>query len=241
MDNLNQSLGQFSGGFAGLFQELEQDLEQLEQDVEQIASELQGADPLTNSSGAGQGNGLGDLGDNSPGPFGQGDGGGDFCGPQQQPWSATNSGDGQGTINLGDGYTLQLNKANSGWTLTNNQTGAVTNASGDPHVSEDGQNWTFKNNTTFQLSDGTRVTVRTVPYGNGQTLSDEIDITRGHQSIKVTGLAQNDSNPLQITEGFNGRQLAASNFGDSVLYESGDQWRAWDGQVVDEQYAAANL
>jgi len=153
-----------------------------------------------------------------------------------QPWSATNKGNGPADIDLGN-YTLSLNKASSQWTLTDKNTGATTNVSGDPHVSEDGKNWTFKNNTTFQLADGTRITVKTTPYGNGQTLSNELDITKGNQSLKVTGLAQNSGDPLTISEGFQGRQLARSNLGDEVLTESGKTWLAPDGQVVDDNYA----
>ena len=230
MQNLNFSpqTGQLSGGFGGMLQELEQEFQQLEQEVEQI--------------GGGQDNGLGDPGGNGCGLFGGGQGSGfGSCGGQQPaPWSATNNGNGQASIDLGDGYSMQLNKANSQWTLTGPD-GTVTNVSGDPHVTEGSQTFTFKNNTTFELPNGTKITDRTVPAGNGQTLSNELDITRGNQSMQVTGLASNSSSPLQITEGFNGRQLAASNFGDSVLYESGDQWLARDGQVVDSQYAAANL
>ena len=87
------------------------------------------------------------------------------------------------------------------------------------------------------LDDGTRITVKTKPYGNGQTLSDELDITKGSQSIKVTGLAQNDNDPLKITEGFNGYELAASNLGDPILMESGKSWLGTDGKVVTDQYS----
>src|SRR5581483_776734 len=65
---------------------------------------------------------------NSQGPWG-------YRPTPPAPWSATNRGNGQGTIDLGN-YTLKLNKGDSSWTLTNKHTGAETKVWGDPHVSE---------------------------------------------------------------------------------------------------------
>jgi hypothetical protein len=150
---------------------------------------------------------------------------------EQQPWSTTYQ-NGQPTVDLGN-YTLDLNKNNSQWTLTNKATGAKTNVWGDPHVDENGTSWTFKNNTTFQLDDGTKISVKTVPYGNGMTLSSELDITQGGRGMKITGLEQNDAgDALKIQDGLNGYALQASNAGNNMVFESGNTWLNGAASVI---------
>ena len=168
-------------------------------------------------------------------PFGGGWGNpGSGCPSQRPPWSVTNTGGGQDSIDLGN-YTLTANKANSQWVLTNKRTGQATNVSGDPHVNQtDGNNWTFKNNMSFQLDDGTRITVKTTPYGNGQTLSDELDISKGGQGMVVSGLASNDGSPLKVTTGVNGYGLDAQNFNVPEIYEGTTDWETFAGQTVNQ-------
>ena len=188
--------------------------------------------------GSGFGNLGGDLGCQHSG------GGQDFGGcrsSNQSPWTVNNTGNGQDQIDLGN-YTLGLDKSTMSWTLTNKQTGASTNISGDPHVSESGNKWDFKNNLTFQLDDGTRITAKTIPYGNGATVSSELDISKGGQGMRVTGLGgQNDpSGQLQVANGLNGYALAASNRGTNVVFEGqNNTWQTADGQNVDASQAQA--
>jgi hypothetical protein len=180
--------------------------------------------PFTNPFGAGLG---------QPGglPYGAG-----FADPTQQtPWTVTNTGNGQDHIDLGN-YTLDLNKANMQWTLTNKQTGDTTNISGDPHVSENGNKWDFKNNLSFQLDDGTKITVHTIPYGNGQNVSSELDITNGSHGMKVTGLGGNlDAGGLQVSDGLNGYALDAANAGTPEIYEAAGNWQTFDGTNITQQ------
>lgn len=154
----------------------------------------------------------------------------------QSNWSVTNTGTNQDQINLGN-YTLNLNKANSQWSITNNQTGQTTTINGDPHVGENGSVWTFKNNTTFQLDDGTQITVKTVPAGNGETLSSELDITEGNQGMVVSGLASSDGSPLQVAGGLNGYTLGAANRGTQMVFEGDGNWQTFAGQTVDQSVA----
>jgi hypothetical protein len=175
-------------------------------------------------------------------PFGQGLGqqgglpfGGGFGDPsQQQPWTVTNTGQGKDHIDLGK-YSLDLNKQNMQWTLTNKETGAKTDISGDPHVHEGGNAWDFKKNLSFQLDDGTKITVHTIPYGNGQTVSSELDITKGGHGMKVQGLGGNLDGPLQVSDGLNGYALDAQNAGVNEIYEAGGNWQTFDGQTVNQQ------
>jgi hypothetical protein len=166
---------------------------------------------------------------------------GAHCIPHDKnPWTSTLNGNNTGTIDLGD-YKLDLNKANSGWTLTNKKTGAVTNVSGDPHVSEDGQRWDFKKDMTFKLDDGTQISVHTKPWGNGMTVSDGLDIVKGDKAIRVTGLDQGTGEPLHIEESFNGRSIAARDAQLPTVYEVGHSWESRTGQIVNEAYAERNL
>lgn len=162
----------------------------------------------------------------------------DHAGPERppcedtgKPWSTTYK-DGQPNVDLGN-YTLQLDKSNSQWTLTNKATGAQSKIWGDPHVDENGKSWDFKKDLTFQLDDGTKISVKTVPYGNGMTLSSELDITRGDHGMKITGLEQNNTDDaLKITDGLDGYSLDASNFGNQVVYESGNTWLDRNAAVI---------
>jgi hypothetical protein len=197
--------------------------------------------------------GMGGCGLPSPGcfgmgPFGQNSGwpsmGGGFdgfgCPSQQSPWTVTNKGDGREHIDLGK-YTLDLNESGSQWILTNKLTGAKTDISGDPHVTDNGgtNRWDFKNNTTFQLDDGTQITVHTVPAGNGTTFSSVLDISKGGHGMRVSGLAEgNRDGRLRVTDGLNGYALAARNLGTQVLFENGQGWQTFDGFYVNAAVAA---
>lgn len=60
----------------------------------------------------------------------------------QQPvaqWTASTGSNGQGSVDLGDGYSLQLNENNSEITIRNAATGETTRIWGDPHVEIDGK------------------------------------------------------------------------------------------------------
>ena len=149
--------------------------------------------------------------------------------------SASNSG-----VAFGE-YTLQFDKSSSSITLTDKISGETTTITGDPHVTENNQTFTFKNDTTFQLGDGTTMTIKTVPAGNGQTLSDEVDLSKGALSMTVSGLASSDSNPLTISGGFDGSQMRAANASDPTIYQRDGQWTSQDGTAVDQTYANQNL
>jgi hypothetical protein len=181
------------------------------------------------------------------GPFGESSGwqpgGGSDCGCpyDQSPWTVTNQGDGKADIDLGK-YSLDLDKSNMQWNLTNKETGAVTKVSGDPHVSESGNNWDFHKDTTLQLDDGTRITVHTEPYkvlgqDTGQTVSSTLEITRGGHGMRVTGLGGDQDGPLQVADGLNGYALDAANLGTQVLFEAGNNWQTFDGLNVNSDVA----
>ncbi|MHC2582489.1 hypothetical protein ACVI1J_005335 [Bradyrhizobium diazoefficiens] len=113
--------------------------------------------------------------------------------------------DGKATINLGDKYTITANEKDGTWIVRNNQTGHVTVIHGDPHVDADGDgkdDFDFKKDMTFQLDDGTKITVNNVDYGNGQAISSKLTITNGHNAIVVEGLGddKDGKNNLRVTQ-----------------------------------------
>ena len=247
--------GHRQGAPGSEMQQLGQEMQHLEADLQHLTGDLSGQTGQGGMSGMGSGmgnpfgggsgmSGMGNpfgagLGMDGGMPFGGGWGNmGGTCPSQQSPWTVSNTGQGQDQVDLGK-YTLNLNKANSEWNLTNKETGATTKVWGDPHVQGAGGNWDFKHDMSFQLDDGTRIGVHTVPYGNGQTLSAELDITNGSHGMKVTGLAGNDSAGLQVADGLNGYALDAQNMGLPELYEAGGAWQDFSGQTVNQSLATA--
>lgn len=198
-----------------------------------------GFDPFTDPTGGAFGFG-GVAMDNNGDAF-VGFGFGEFGAPKQPEFNVAVK-DGQPVVDLGNKYEMHFDKSSSQWTLKNKETGVETKVWGDPHVQQqNGNNWDFKKNMTFELEDGTKITVKTTPYGNGATLSSELDISRGDQGIKVTGLAQTDTQHQLNIEKTNGYLLGWENPTGPVVHESGANWVTDAGSTVNAGYANANL
>ena len=114
--------------------------------------------------------------------------------------------------------------------MINNKTGTKTRIWGDPHVDigDNGtQNFHFKKNLTFQLADGTKITVKTVKAKgpNGPTLSSKLTITNGNKAIVVRGLGMGKDGALKIAKSNDGKAIDARTWdGDITLKEHGDGW-----------------
>ena len=159
---------------------------------------------------------------------------------EPQTWSATQNGAGQAHIDLGN-YTIDINEHNSEFTLTNKATGERSRIWGDPHFDTNGDGSTdvdFWGTMTLNLEDGTRITINTTPFAANpaETLSSQLLITRGDQSLVVDGLDQNQIGDLRITQGQNG-QLLDSLYGNGLdVYENpnGEGWLVQDGLFMRE-------
>ena len=182
---------------------------------------------------------LGGLGSTKPQPalshtnrfeVGNTDDKGCFCPCKPQPgkaetqWTVNNPGKGKADIDLGN-YTLQLDESNSQMKIVNKNNGEVTNIWGDPHIdwNKDGKtDANFWGTTTFQLEDGTKITVNTEPYKNNKNeyVSSEVTVTRGENAMKITGLSQNELGDLKIETADRGGQAL--------------DWATKDGFVVKE-------
>ncbi|MCC8938837.1 DUF1521 domain-containing protein [Bradyrhizobium sp. Arg68] len=148
--------------------------------------------------------------------------------------------DGKATINLGDKYTITADEKDGTWTVRNNRTGHVTKIHGDPHVDADGDgkdDFDFKKDMTFQLDDGTKITVNNVDYGNGQSISSKLTITNGHNAMVVEGLGddKDGKNNLRVTQSNAGMTLdELTPDGAQTIHESGQGWVDGAGGEVNQ-------
>jgi hypothetical protein len=158
-------------------------------------------------------------------------------------WSCTQQA-GKGTIDLG-GYAITLEEYNSIWVLTNKATGAETRIWGDPHVdlgNNGSTEFDFKKSMSFQLSDGTKITVDTVAWGNsGETLSSKLTITDwcGSKAMVVTGLGwDSDGSGNLDVQKLDGQGKAldlATSDGAFTLYENPNgNWNIFDGRAANQ-------
>lgn len=155
--------------------------------------------------------------------------------PGQSSWSVDRQDGGRAVIDLGR-YTLHLNENNSEMVLENKATGERTRIWGDPHFEVDGQRvGDFYDTLTLSLEDGTKITIDTVPWaqGNdGQTLSSRLTITRGDDAIVVEGLDQNTHGDLKITEmpAGSGQLVDVARPDGTIIYENpeGSSWLRLD-------------
>lgn len=161
------------------------------------------------------------------------------CGGETQAsWTVKTGEQGKAAIDLGDGYSLNLNEHNSEMTITNAKTGETTRIWGDPHVDVNGKHvYDFWGTTTFTLDNGTKITINTEQgHGNPDVyFASSVAITKGNQAIEVTGLSQQTLGDLEVTMGNNGRALDRANDDGFVLHEndSGAGWRsAYTGDVA---------
>jgi Domain of Unknown Function (DUF1521) len=171
-------------------------------------------------------------------------GGGQGATPQpvdNAQWTATLQGGGKGAIDLGDGYTLDLNEHNSEITIHNAKTGETTQIWGDPHVNVDGKHaFDFWGTTTFQLENGTKITIDTEQFAGNPDMyvASGVTITKGDQALQVKGISQNEIGDLSITQSNNGRSIDDRTRDGFVLHENatGSGWRSeFTGQIATQE------
>lgn len=158
---------------------------------------------------------------------------------QTNQLSATEA-NGKITIQISDEYTLEVPKPNTdmSWTLTDKE-GNKVKIWGDPHVDENADgttDWDFKQNATFVLADGTKISVGTVPYGNGQNVTSSLTITRGDEVVTVNGI---DNNNVTYTDSNTGGRSVDARTNDGYIFQEGsggvDDWTTTNtsGQQVE--------
>ena len=130
--------------------------------------------------------------------------------PAVEPFTATMPQNGRASVDLGDGYTMTLNERSSEIVVTDAD-GNKTRIWGDPHVDVNGRRvGDFYDTTTFELENGTKITINTEPWragGNGAYVASQVVVTRGDQGMVIDGISQNDLGDLSISMGHDGRAL----------------------------------
>lgn len=148
------------------------------------------------------------------------------------------------SINLDGKYRIDVDGGTT-WKITNLANNQTTRIWGDPHVdvNNDGSNdFNFKENMTFQLADGTKITVATVD-GAGKEIKDANGNTASVSVTKTLTITNNDSaiivtnvngtpNIVQATGGAGIDH--ATNDGAIIVKESNGQWVTPDGAKVDQ-------
>lgn len=145
----------------------------------------------------------------------------DCCHPQG---SLRNEG---GKITTPGGYTIETTKQHE-WIITGPD-GKTTRIWGDPHVAEgDGGKWDFKRDSTFVLGDGTRINVKTAPWGDGKmTVTSGLEIISGNDRVNITDIDKGKGVTGAITQdGF----AHANCFGNNDVFVMGRESDDWSYQ-----------
>lgn len=138
-----------------------------------------------------------------------------------------------GTITTPGGYKIEQ-MGQFEWKISGPD-GKSTRVWGDPHVDEgDGGKWDFKRNSTFALPDGTQINVTTKPWGNGMTVTGQLDITNGHDHIQVTDIDKGKGKVGQITKDGYEQKVGFRNKNDDIFYmgKETDDWALGGREVV---------
>lgn len=92
-----------------------------------------------------------------------------------------------------DGYRFVFEAKDQAWLILDPE-GKQTRIWGDPHfVESDGDTWDFKENSSL-LFGNNKVTIETVPYGNGQTVTSRVTIYNGDSRVTIDGIDKNQPN-----------------------------------------------
>ena len=125
------------------------------------------------------------------------------------------------------GFKIAAEGKDMAWTITTPE-GKKTRIWGDPHVHEgDGGKWDFKKDMSFVLPDGTKIGVKTVPWGkNGEaTVTGSIDIMNGNERATIGNIDKNKNLTDTGVKGDRWALDARTPDGDyAVMGGNGDDW-----------------
>jgi len=165
--------------------------------------------------------------------------------PVVEPWTATMPQDGRAEVDLGDGYTMELNE-HSSEIILKDADGNETRIWGDPHVDVNGERiGDFYDTTTFELENGTKITINTEPWDGNENayVASQVVVTNGDQGMVIDGISQNDKGDLSITMNENGEMLDFQNDDGLNLYEQdlGEGDYGWTSEFTGERATAEDF
>jgi hypothetical protein len=143
-------------------------------------------------------------------------------------------------IDLGDGYRLEIDERNSEMTIFNEKTGQRTRVWGDPHVDVNGKRqFDFYGTTTFELENGTKLTINTEPWGKNPNayVASQVVITRGDNAVVIDGISQNQLGDLSVSVSTDGHALDAATRDGFTVHEDAAGWQTEFGQTVTQAEA----
>lgn len=158
------------------------------------------------------------------------------------PFTASMPQDGQCSVDLGDGYTMQIDESNSQITIRDAD-GNSTRIWGDPHVEVNGQHiGDFYGTTTFQLNNGTKITINTEQWGDNPNafVASQVVVTRGSQALTIDGVSQNQLGDVKVTMGGNGYLTDAATDDGLVVGERADG-KGWTSSLTGQNVTQADF
>jgi hypothetical protein len=125
------------------------------------------------------------------------------CAKAAEPTTSVSA---EGTVDFeNENYSIKVGDTGE-INVTNKQTGEAYRVWGDPHVDVDGKHaFDFKGTTTFDLDDGTKITVETTPWkggDNGATIASTVTIVDGQSdyAVQINGVDDNKTGDLTYNE-----------------------------------------
>lgn len=162
--------------------------------------------------------------------------------PATPAFTASMPSSGAAHVDLGDGYHLEINEANSEINIFDAQ-GDRTQIWGDPHVNVNGQHiGDFYGATTFELKNGTKITIGTEPWkGNPNAyVASQVTITRGEHALVIGGVSQNQLGDLSLSMSENGYQLDAATADGLVVNEKANG-AGWTSSITGQDVTQSDF
>lgn len=151
----------------------------------------------------------------------------------QPSFTAAMPGEGRAEIDIGDGYTLSINEASSE-IIVRDADGNATRIWGDPHVDYNGKHiGDFWGTTTFQLENGTKITINTeTKPGSSMTYAEQVVVTRGDQAVVIDGVSELTRGDLSVSLSTDGRALDAAHDDGFVIHEDDGASSGWTSSIT---------